>query len=336
MRLASPASGEWTLFQIEDLDRMEDGRLVVLNRGSQELLVFGRDGEFLRSIGGRGEGPGEFMDPIELDFVAGDSIVVWDWELGRLVLFGPDGSHGRSVRLHPPVPVPTGRVGVIGREGIALGSHDVRTFDQLTPQFLQVLRYDWGGRLLDTLATLPYGELGMVDPGARMMGRPLFQSRGVFSTHGDLLYTSDGSSPEVRVHRGERLESIVRWEPGDLSVRKEHVEAHRAARLEGADDRAVPLIRKRLDAFPPKDTFPAVMEIQIDPQGRIWIRTFARPGSTATEWLGFAETGAFICILSVPRALTVFHFDSSAVVAVHRDEMDVESVEVRSFHLPKG
>ena len=119
MRLASPASGEWTLFRIEDLDRMEDGRLVVLNRGSQELLVFGRDGEFLRSIGGRGEGPGEFMDPIELDFVAGDSIVVWDWELGRLVLFGPDGSHGRSVRLHPPVPVPTGRVGVIGREGIA-------------------------------------------------------------------------------------------------------------------------------------------------------------------------------------------------------------------------
>ena len=101
MRLASPASGEWTLFQIEDLDRMEDGRLVVLNRGSQELLVFGRDGEFLRSIGGRGEGPGEFMDPIELDFVAGDSIVVWDWELGRLVLFGA-GRVSREKRQAPP------------------------------------------------------------------------------------------------------------------------------------------------------------------------------------------------------------------------------------------
>ena len=80
-------------------------------------------------------GPAEFMDPIELDVIGGDSIVVWDWALGRLVLFGPDGSHGRSVRLQPPVVYPTGRVGV-ARQGIAVGSHDLRPFDmQLTPQF---------------------------------------------------------------------------------------------------------------------------------------------------------------------------------------------------------
>ena len=190
-RVVSPSSGEWTLFEVEDLDRLEDGRLVVLNRGSRQLLMFGRDGEFLRSVGRRGEGPGEFMDPIELDLIGGDSIVVWDWALGRLVLFGPDGSHGRSVRLQPPVPNPTGRVGMLGRGGIAIGSHDYRPFDmQLTPQFLQVLRYAWSGTLVDTLATLPYGERGRVDPESGMMGNPLFESRGVFSTHGNLLYTT--------------------------------------------------------------------------------------------------------------------------------------------------
>lgn len=200
--------------------------------------------------------------------------------------------------------------------------------------------------MLDTLATLPYGERGLVDREARMIGSPPFESRGVFSTSGDLLYTSDGSSPEVRIHRGNRLESIVRWEPGDLSVRKEDVEAHRvdylrpkpgdgnlASLLRGRLDLAT-LRRKRLDAFPVKDTFPAVTEIQIDDQGRIWIRTFARPRSTATEWLGFTATGAFVCRLYVPKDLTVFRFDSSAVVALHRDEVDVESVEVRSFRVP--
>lgn len=336
-RVTSPASGEWTLFRIEDLDRMEDGRLVVLNRGSQELLVFGRDGEFLQSIGRRGEGPGEFMDPVELDFVGADSIVVWDWGLGRLALFGPDGVHQRNVMLQPPVANPTGRVGALGRQGILLGSHDYRpSGTQLTPQFLEVLRYDWDGRLLDKPATLPYGEMGSVDRESSMVGRPLFQSRGVFSTHGDLLYTSDGSSPEVRVHRAGRLESIVRWEPGDLSVRQEDVEAYRTAYLEDLEGAGAwaPLLRKRLDAFPPKDTFPAVMEIQIDDQGRMWVRTFARPRASDTVWLGFAETGAFVCSLSVPRAITVFRFDSSAVVGVHRDEMDVESVGVTSFTLP--
>lgn len=62
-RVTSPASGEWMLYRIEDLDRMEDGRLVVVNRGSQELFVFGRDGEFVRSLGGRGEGPGSSWTP---------------------------------------------------------------------------------------------------------------------------------------------------------------------------------------------------------------------------------------------------------------------------------
>ena len=330
-RVASPSSGEWTIFEVEDLDRLEDGRLVVLNGGSRELLMFSRDGEFLRSIGRVGEGPGEFMDPIELDVIGGDSVVVWDWELGRLVLFGPAGSHVRSVRLQPPVVNPTGRVGV-ARQGIAVGSHDLRPFDmQLTPQFLQVLQYDWSGTLVDTLATLPYGERGLVDPESGMMGSPVFESKGVFSTHGDLLYTSDGSSPEVRVHRGERLEWILRWEPGDLSVREEDVEAYRASYLEGTAGDFARLLRERLDAFPVQDAFPAIMEIQVDPQGRIWIRTFARPGSTANEWLGFAETGEFICSLSVPRALSVFRFDSAAVVGVHRDEMGVESIEVTPF-----
>lgn len=333
-RVTSPASGEWMLYGIEDLDRMEDGHLVLVNRGSQELFVFGRDGEFVQSLGGRGEGPGEFVDPVELDFV-GDSIVVWDWGLGRLVLFGPDGTHERSVTLQPPVPNPTGRVGMLGRDVIAIGSHDVRlSRTQLMPQFLQVLRYDWSGTLLDTLVTLPYGEVGFVDQESNMGGRPLFESRGVFSTHGDLLYTSRGDSPEVRIHRGERLESMVRWDPGDLSVSEEYVEAYRAAYMEGAGDLAQQR-RRRLDAFPVKETFPAVMEIQIDPLGRIWIRTFDRPGAIATEWLGFADSGAFICSLYVPNALTVFHFDSSAVVGVHQDEMDVESVEVRSFTVPR-
>lgn len=332
-RVTSPASGEWSLYQVADLDRLDDGRLVVVNRSARQLLMFSRDGEFLRAIGRRGEGPGEFVDPVELGVMAGDSIVVWDWGSGRLALFGPDGSHGRSVRLRPPVSIPTGHVGTLGPRGIAIGNHLFRPFErQLTPQFLQVLRYDWSGALVDTLVTLPYGERGPVDPETRMMGNPHFESRGVFSTSGDLLYTSDGGSPEVRVHRGARLESIIRWEPGDLSVRDEDVAAYRAAWLAEAGDAA--LFRKRLDAMPFKDAFPAVMEIQVDPEGRVWTRTFARPGATATEWLGFAETGAFVCSLSVPRALKVFRFDATAVIGVHRDEMDVESVDVRSFTLP--
>ena len=162
--------------------------------------MFSRDGEFLRAIGRRGEGPGEFVDPVELGVLAGDTLVVWDWGSGRVVLFGPDGSHGRTIRLQPPVVSPTGHVGMLGRQGIAVGNHDVRFLDTgLAPQFLQVLRYSWSGALFDTLVTLRYGERRRVNPESSMMGNPLFEPRGVFSTHGDRLYTSDGESPEVHL-----------------------------------------------------------------------------------------------------------------------------------------
>ena len=338
MRVIGPASGEWTFHGIEDIGQLEDGRLVVLNRGFEELLMFDRDGEFLQSIGRRGEGPGEFLDPIELEIIGGDSIVVWDWDLRRLVLLGPDGSHLRSVMLQTPMHNPTGRMGVLGRDGVAFGSHDYRrSGTRLTPQFMDVLRYDWSGTLVDTLATLPHGELGLADPATSrvLVASPLFEAKGVFSTHGDLLYTSDGSLPEVRAYREKQLESIVRWEPGDLSVREGDLEAHKAAWLEGAGAQAA-MIRKSIEAFPAMEVFPAVTDIEIDVQGRMWVRTFRRPRSAATEWLVFENTGAFICGLSVPRPLRVLHFGTSSLAAVHRDEMDVESVEVRSFHLPGG
>ena len=229
--------------------------------------------------------------PIELNVVAGDSIVVWDWDLRKLLVFGADGSHERSVLLQPPMRNPTGKVGLYGREGLVFGSHDYRQSGRrLTPQFLQVLRYDWNGILLDTLATLPYGEIGPVESDGPLVASPLFESKSVFSTHGGLLYTSEGSLPEVRAHRGDRLESIIRWEPGDRSVRKEDVEAHQAAWLESAGASALS-VRKSLNAFPAKEVFPAVTEIQIDAQGRIWIRTFPRPGSTAIRMAGLCEDG---------------------------------------------
>ena len=66
-------------YQVEDAKRLPDGRIAVLNRGGQEVRMFGPDGSYLRSFGNRGGGPGEFRDPVELEILGNDSILVWDW-----------------------------------------------------------------------------------------------------------------------------------------------------------------------------------------------------------------------------------------------------------------
>ncbi len=71
---------------------LEDGQVVVLNGGSQELRFFDSEGRFLHSVGGRGEGPGEFRSPAGLRRAADGGFQVWDQSLLRVSNFAEDGT----------------------------------------------------------------------------------------------------------------------------------------------------------------------------------------------------------------------------------------------------
>jgi hypothetical protein len=90
--------------QILGIARMNDGRLIVADGGSSELRVFSPKGEFVRSVGRRGSGPGEFDNGILLMYRSADSIVVHDRAV-RLQVFTGDGTFLRSY----PRPVFPGR-----------------------------------------------------------------------------------------------------------------------------------------------------------------------------------------------------------------------------------
>ncbi|MDE2754796.1 MAG: hypothetical protein OXI83_19675, partial [Gemmatimonadota bacterium] len=70
---------------------LPDGRLVVPNAGGYDIRVFTEGGEFLDGLGGRGEGPGEFMY-LSAAWPRGDTIEAFDGDLRRITRFLPDGS----------------------------------------------------------------------------------------------------------------------------------------------------------------------------------------------------------------------------------------------------
>ncbi len=77
--------------RIVGLDVTHDGRLLVLDAGTQNLRVYDLQGALLATIGREGEGPGEFRAPGSMQLI-GDTVVVWDWRLKRLSYFLLDGS----------------------------------------------------------------------------------------------------------------------------------------------------------------------------------------------------------------------------------------------------
>ena len=89
------------------------GNLHILDSQADRIVVVAPDGSFVRTVGGPGEGPGEFDSPIGLIVDRDGGYVVPDFS--GLEIFGPEGEHLRSVALDPFKGLP------MGAEGLSAG-----------------------------------------------------------------------------------------------------------------------------------------------------------------------------------------------------------------------
>jgi hypothetical protein len=330
---SSSGQGGDLLFDVPDVLGLPDRRIAVVNRGTQEVRVFDEAGEFLFSVGGDGEGPGEFRDPIEIALLPPDTLVVWDWRLGRISVFASNGSFIRTTGLDPPASHPTGHFGVFGDPpGFIIASHDFHPPEgaESAPQFVNLLLYNMEGGLTDTLATLPYGSIVRVDQERHLVGRPIFQSLGTFETGEETLLLADGSRPEVEEYGNDgRLLQIIRWLPPDRKVLPEDGEAFKDRVLAGAEGFRLEVLKMEFEVVPVADSFPAVRNLRISPSGRLWVRTYRPPRSDSETWWAFDSRGQVRCRLSVPTGLTIFEIDDDYLLGKTEDEFGVEFVEKR-------
>ena len=92
----SATRGAELFSELTGVTRLVGGEVVVLEGSLSELRFFSEDGEHIRTIGGRGEGPGEFGRAVSFIRLAGDSLLVRDNRKSSLVLFAPGGQYVRS------------------------------------------------------------------------------------------------------------------------------------------------------------------------------------------------------------------------------------------------
>jgi hypothetical protein len=83
---------------IMDLAFDDAGRIYVLDNQAAAIFAFTKDGRFLKKIGRRGGGPGEFVNPYRIA-VGGKNLFVFDKGAGRLVRLTLDGKEITSVPL---------------------------------------------------------------------------------------------------------------------------------------------------------------------------------------------------------------------------------------------
>jgi hypothetical protein len=83
-----------TFYQIRDIAVDSQGNLYVLDSGNHRIQKFNKDGNYLQTIGRKGQGPGEFMRPYDIFLDERGNIYVSEGR--RMNLFDPKGNSIKS------------------------------------------------------------------------------------------------------------------------------------------------------------------------------------------------------------------------------------------------
>jgi len=169
--------GPYDLYGPRDAAFDADGNIWVTDTGDGRVMVYTARGEFIRQVGSKGSGPGQFDEPVGVAIAGDGSVLVADMYNRRVEILDKGGNYsgeikvdgwgGQEVKDKPYLrPLRDGRVAVS------------------LPSLNQVRVYDRQGRLVSTIA--PTDE-------------PLNRPYGIIETADGKLWIAEGGSGRLRL-----------------------------------------------------------------------------------------------------------------------------------------
>jgi len=313
--------------------RLDDGRIVVADGDRLALRIFDSAGQRAGSMGGRGEGPGEF------GYLHG--VIQCNGEIWALVLpsaFGRFDVDGRFIDLLR-ITVPEGgspyahacsssgqhlAIGWGLRDPV-LGRHRTTTRASL---------HGLEGELLADLGEVFGSERWTFERGS--MPHP-YGRQTVLALDDERAFVGASDGDEfVEYDLVGRLVRRVRWQGSSLALGVGEIDRYKEWITEVAELDP----RMRLDAelartmeYP--ETMPAYTAMQIDDTGHLWLRVFSPPGVNRESWEIFSPDGTWLGTVAVPLGTAVTQIGSDYLLGIHQDELGTEVVRLHRLVRPE-
>lgn len=331
----------YQLHRVSDALRLADGRIAISNSGSNEIRVFDAAGSYLKSVGRKGEGPGEFGDFSSPTLhVLKDGFLATDDGAQRVHLLKDDLEFNETRRFTLTNETPRPFLRGVFADGSWLatatdgGGNLGGAPGTVIGLGVAILRYDENG--------VPAGTLGRYDGAKRFVNAvgdvthypflPL-TSESMIGISGDQLVVMRGDKPELEYHDlSGRLVRVVRWP-------RERVKSSRIwpeyrdrsiAGLATADERT----RRLYGAYyakelPLPEFAPLYSAMRIDSERSVWLQRFRMPGDTAARvWDVIAADGAWLGVVRTPPRLTAYRIGTDFMLGRSVDSLGVERVQL--------
>ena len=333
---------DYQFAQVGSIALTERGHLLVVDRQTREIREFTGSGEFVRSFGEPGQGPGEFGQGVaDVLVVRGDTVLVPDPRSQRIHRFGPDGRFLDASRLD-----------AAARRALSFqwSPASATGVGQFRPN-----RVPEPGDppLLDTLRVIePSGELG-----AALLS---FPAGGLIGQGGTLRYftpeptwtVTDSLTVIYAINDAYRIQVYDR----SGSLRRIVTRPHEPRPISDRDIRAffayldrawlaAGVLPSRLEENHRRvsfaEYFPAFYQAREGPDGTLWVQPVRAPGDMsdeeielynfiedfgASDWEVFDRDGRYLGVVSMPPRVQPRLFAGDAIYGVARDALDVQYV----------
>lgn len=343
---------EYEFFRVRAAFRLSDGTTVVANAGTSELRYYDEEGRWLRSLGRRGQGPGEFEFLYSADAMQGDTVFAWDHMPHRVTLFPP----GEEAPITFTVSLAGERVPYAGRTALVVPERATVTYSgeiwvvPATPYHLlsgrrrtqdggsaiqpdrvaapgvyhfrpPLYRIDRAGEVAQRTEPVP-GDPWAVLEGPRMNTWPF----------GGWLEL-DGGSETLVAGRGAEPEVWVASRDGRARPVELDLSPARAITDQIWDEMTARRMQSLADfyaAIPRPDSIPHYSSLVMDDEDRIWLGEYHVTIDIGPErrWEVFDLDGSRLATLHLPADLTVTDVRDGYLTGVVRDDFDVERVVV--------
>ena len=305
------------------------GNLYVLDPSNHRVVVFTPDGQYVRSVGSRGEGPGEF-ETVGSFWVGPDgSVAVFDFGKAALVWFDPSGEPvDQEAFRHYPTP------------------NDQRHFARLDDVTFVSKTIFGGGEdgpreILQSVtdadtvqlaeARIPPIEMAMFPQcGGGLRLPPLFTTELKWDVRSEIMVVSASPVYSVSVLENGEVSRIVRRELPVQAATRELAIAHLGDGVTFNFGHgpcvidAAEMAEKRGFA----EVVPQIQSVLLGPTGELWVRRFVIGKDSLGPVDVFDEGGVYQGTISLPSLNPVLLLPNDRFAAIDKDELDIERLVV--------
>jgi hypothetical protein len=325
------------LFGVNGAVILADDRIAIVNRGTSQIKVFSRAGDFESEFGRQGEGPDEFKNLWSIHLRGEDTLVVGDYRPWRFTFFTPTGELVRRVALQPPeIERPDFASPLSAGSGFMMEEPSFEIQEEMVDRIVPLHLHGEDGESQGMLGMFWLDEYGYLSKEIRYVGRPVFGARASFAALNDsLILYGTGRHEQLEVwSRTGALRRIIRWRARERAVASGDADVWRRERRREIESRGeiTPEMRPIIEAqigehLPVSDQYPGHDQVVVSHTGSIWVKQYRRPLDEGPDrWWVFTRTGEFVCAATLPEDYRVLAVRDGRLLAVTRDSLDVEFI----------